>query len=271
MWTTFSPFPHYSYVWPSSQCVNHSCNDESFPAIPNMPGFHWTKVVRAPAMLQLGLWPRCYQCYVNCNICYNVQLIVCKCCLQTTSFSVFIEFFSSLSSKHNWRHNRHNHSRRRREWPPSAPHEALRSALTLLIDGRHPPEIADVVLGGLRVCMPLKVLLCSGDDESPQHRSVLRATHTLNNLKKYIRLLGGLSPIHSMRRRGEKGLMWGTRGPYPPVSAMVGYGCVGRCWQLEANVTQVDLLQEQQQLSTEVFFLFLRRSHIFLTSDPAAK
>jgi hypothetical protein len=29
--------------------------------------------------------------------------------------------------------------------------------------------------GGLRVCMALKVLLCSNDDESPQHWSVLRA------------------------------------------------------------------------------------------------
>jgi hypothetical protein len=27
-------------------------------------------------------------------------------------------------------------------------------------------------LGGLRVFMALKALLCSGDDESPQHRSV---------------------------------------------------------------------------------------------------
>jgi hypothetical protein len=75
--------------------------------------------------------------------------------------------------------------------------------------------------------MALKVLLGSGDDELPQHRSVLRAINTLNSPKKYIRLLGGLSPIHSTRRRGAQGLMWGARGPFPLVVAMVGYGCVG--------------------------------------------
>jgi hypothetical protein len=82
-------------------------------------------------------------------------------------------------------------------------------------------------LGGLRVFLAHKALLCSGDDESPQHRSVLRAIHTLNCPQKYIRLVGGLSPIHSTPRRGAQGLMWGARGPFPPVAAMVGYGCVG--------------------------------------------
>jgi hypothetical protein len=75
--------------------------------------------------------------------------------------------------------------------------------------------------------MPLKVLLCYGDDASPQHQSVLRAIYTLNSLKHYICLLGGLLPIHSMCRHGAKGLMWGTKGPYLPAAAMVGYGCVG--------------------------------------------
>ena len=76
-------------------------------------------------------------------------------------------------------------------------------------------------LGGLRVFMALKVLLCSGNDELPQNWSVLRAIHTLNSPKNYIRKLGGLSPIHSMHRRGAQGLMWGTRGPFPPAAAMV--------------------------------------------------
>jgi hypothetical protein len=75
--------------------------------------------------------------------------------------------------------------------------------------------------------MALKALLCSGDDELPQHRSVLRAINTLNSPKKYIRLLGGLSPIHLTRRHEAQGLMWGARGPFPPAAAMVGYGCVG--------------------------------------------
>ncbi len=75
--------------------------------------------------------------------------------------------------------------------------------------------------------MALKMFRCSGDDESPQHWGVLGAIHTLNSPKNYIRLLGGLSPIHSMHRRGAQGLMWGTRGPFPPAAAMVSYGCVG--------------------------------------------
>jgi hypothetical protein len=40
-------------------------------------------------------------------------------------------------------------------------------------------------------------------------------------------LLGGLLPIHLTRQRGAQGLMWGTRGPFLPAAAMVGYGCVG--------------------------------------------
>jgi hypothetical protein len=44
-----------------------------------------------------------------------------------------------------------------------------------------PPKLVNVIFGGLRVFMALKALLCSGDDESPQHWSVLRAIHTLNS------------------------------------------------------------------------------------------
>ncbi len=89
--------------------------------------------------------------------------------------------------------------------------------------------------------MALKVLLCSGDDESPQHRSVLRAMNTLNSPKNYIRLLGGLSPINSMRQRGAQGLMWGTRGPF---SAGGGYGRLWLCWLMLAvgGVRQINLL-----------------------------
>jgi hypothetical protein len=83
--------------------------------------------------------------------------------------------------------------------------------------------------------MALKVLLCSGDDASPQHWSVLKAIHTLNSPKNYIHLLRGLSTIHLMHWIGAKGLMWGTRGPFQPAAAMVCYGCVGRYWPLEAD------------------------------------
>jgi hypothetical protein len=75
--------------------------------------------------------------------------------------------------------------------------------------------------------MALKALLCSGNDELPQHQSVLRAINTLNSPKNYIRLLRGLLPINLTRWRGAQGLMWGTKGPFLPPAAMVGYGCVG--------------------------------------------
>ncbi len=75
--------------------------------------------------------------------------------------------------------------------------------------------------------MALKALLYSGNDETPQHWSVLKAINTLNSPKKYLRLLGGLLSIHLMHRRGAQGLMWGARGQFPPAAAMVGYGCVG--------------------------------------------
>jgi hypothetical protein len=45
--------------------------------------------------------------------------------------------------------------------------------------------------------------------------------HILNNPKKNIRLLGGLSPIHSKCQRGAQGLMWGARWPFLLAVAMV--------------------------------------------------
>jgi hypothetical protein len=49
-------------------------------------------------------------------------------------------------------------------------------------------------------------------------------------------LLGGVLPIHSMHLRRAQGLMWGPSGAFLPAAAMVGYGCVGQCWPLEADV-----------------------------------
>ncbi len=111
---------------------------------------------------------------------------------------------------------------------PLAPHKrhgAPRQCVEWM--GDNPPSLRMYFWGGSRVFMDLKVLICSGDDESPQHRSVLGTINALNSPKSYIRLLGGLSPIHLTRRRGAKGLMWGARGPFPPAAAMVGYGCDG--------------------------------------------
>ncbi len=72
------------------------------------------------------------------------------------------------------------------------------------------------------MCMALEALTCSGNDALPQHWSVLRAIHTLTTPKKYIRLLGGLSSIYSMRRCGLLSLMWVARVAFPPAAAMVG-------------------------------------------------
>ena len=69
--------------------------------------------------------------------------------------------------------------------------------------------------------MALKTLRCCGNASLPEQRSALRAIHTLNPPPKYIRKLGGLLPIHSMRWRGAQGLMWGARGPFLPAAAMV--------------------------------------------------
>jgi hypothetical protein len=69
--------------------------------------------------------------------------------------------------------------------------------------------------------MALKTLRCCGNASFPEQRSALRAIHTLNPPQKYIRKLGGLSPIHLMCRCRAQGLMWGARGPCPPVAAMV--------------------------------------------------
>jgi hypothetical protein len=69
--------------------------------------------------------------------------------------------------------------------------------------------------------MALKTLRCCGDASLLEQRSALRAINTLNPPKKYICKLGGLSPIHSKRRHEAQGLMWGTRGPFPPVATIV--------------------------------------------------
>ncbi len=165
------------------------------------------------------------------------------------------------NTKHNWRHNRHNHGSIRRKWPPRAPHEASRSAPMHRIDGWQPPELAELFFGGLRVFMALKALLCSGDDESPQHRSVLRAIHTLNSPQNYIRKLGGLSPIHSTHQHGAQGLIWGTRGPLPPAVAMVGYGCVGWCWPLEAYVSSTYCRNSKNCLQKYFFYSYVDPIH----------
>jgi hypothetical protein len=66
--------------------------------------------------------------------------------------------------------------------------------------------------------MALKTLQCCGDSSSPEQRKGHTHPHPP---QKYIRKLRGLSSIHSKRRLGAQGLMWGARGPFLLVAAMI--------------------------------------------------
>ncbi len=113
------------------------------------------------------------------------------------------------------------HGRRQQKWPPSAPHEALRSALTHCMDRRQPPEQADIIFGLFRVCLALKTLWCCGNTSLLEQKGASRAIHTINNPKNYTPLLGRLSAIHLTCQRGAQGLVWGARGAFLPAAAMV--------------------------------------------------
>ncbi len=140
--------------------------------------------------------------------------------------------------------NTHLASQLPQPWPPpaemapSAPHEALRSSPMRWMDGWQPPEQADIILGGgwggglygpqsaplFRQWCIATTLECFEGHTHPQHAP------------KYICLLRRLLHIHSTHWHVAQGLMWGARGPSPLAAAMVGYGCVGHCWLLEANI-----------------------------------
>ena len=127
----------------------------------------------------------------------------------------------------------------------------------------NPPSKRMYFLGLLRVCMALKTLQCCGNASSLEQRSTLSAIHTLNPPPQYIRKLRGLLPIHSMHLRRAQGLMWGPSRAFLPAAAMVGYGCVGQCWPLEADV-RLTYCRNSRNCLRKYFFSFLRRSHISL-------
>ncbi len=135
---------------------------------------------------------------------------------------MFIYYFGSLSTQHNWRHNRHHHGRRWWKCPPSTPHEVLRSAPTLWMDGRWSSELADVFFGGVEgVYGPQSA---SGDDALPQNWSVLRAMHTPTAPQIISACSGGYRP--SIRRVGAEqkitcGALGGHFRRWWPWSAMV--------------------------------------------------
>ncbi len=98
--------------------------------------------------------------------------------------------------------------------PPNAPHEALRLVLMHQIYGRRPPEQGDIILGVLRGCMALIVLLCFGDDVSLLQQSVLRAVHPLNPLKIIYACSGGRHPSIEDSGAGGKALCAALRGDF---------------------------------------------------------
>ncbi len=89
------------------------------------------------------------------------------------------------------------------------------------MDGRQLPKQGDVTFGAVKSVygpqntrMLWQCIIAGTKERFEGH------THPQSPLK-YIRKLGGLLPIHSMCRHGAQGLMWGARGPFPPVVAMV--------------------------------------------------
>jgi hypothetical protein len=136
-----------------------------------------------------------------------------------------------LQNTHN---QHHNHGQCRRKWPPNTPNEASSPAMTHCTDGRQPPKQAVIILGGVRGCMAIKVLPCSGNDASPQHRSVLRAIHPLTPPKIITACSGDLPPSSDDDGAGRKascGVQGGHFCRRWPWSVVVEMVVVGR-WRL---------------------------------------
>ncbi len=136
-----------------------------------------------------------------------------------------------LQNTHN---HGHNHGQCQQKWPPNAPNEASSPATMCHTNGRQPPEQACIFFGGVRGCMALKSLLCSGDDASPQHQSVLKAIHPLNLQKIICTCLEGLPPSSndsSMGRKASCGAQGGHFRRRQPWSVVVEMVVVGR-WRL---------------------------------------
>jgi hypothetical protein len=117
--------------------------------------------------------------------------------------------------------------------------------------------------------MALKALLCSGDNALPQHFSVLRAIHTLNSPQKYTCLLRGLHPSIqriSAEQKASCGALGGHFRWRRPWLAMVVLVDVGS-WRLMSDQLSVGIVKTVYRS----IFLFQRRFHTILTSDPAAE
>ncbi len=147
------------------------------------------------------------------------------------------QYFSSLITKHNGRHNRHNHGR--------APHEALHTSPTHRTDGQQPSKLADVFLGGEWGCVwPSK---CSFVPAMMHHHNigVFWGPYTSSTAPKIISpCLGGCQPF--IRRIGlERNASCGALGAIfcrrRPWSAMVVLFDVGG-WGLTSDRPTVGIV-----------------------------
>jgi hypothetical protein len=104
------------------------------------------------------------------------------------------------------------------------------------MDGRQPPKIVDVVFGGVEgVYAPQSAPLFRRWFIATTSECFEGHTHPQQPQKLYLLAWGVVAHLFDALEQSNRP-MWGTRGPYTPAAAMVGYGCVGRCWQLEANI-----------------------------------
>ncbi len=238
MWITFSLFLQYCYILASVQCEDHSHNDKSLPAIPNMPGSIRPQWFRLQPPDNSGSGHATISSDTWILVCFTIYSHRNKYTIQTTNFSVFciFQYFSSLSTKTMGVTTAKTMAAASRNGP-LAPHMrpcALRQRIEWM--GGNPPSLR-MYLGGIEGVY--------GSKSTPLFRRWCIATtsecfeghtHPQQPQKLYPLAGGGQLTIHSTHWIGAQGLMWGTRGPFPLAAAMVRYGCVGQCRPLEADV-----------------------------------
>ncbi len=75
-----------------------------------------------------------------------------------------------------------------------------------------------------------------------------------------------------MHRHWAQGLVWSTRGLFLPVAAMVGYGCVGCCWPLKADIRLTYCRNSRNCLVRKYFFCsYIVPIHSWYLTPPARK
>ncbi len=157
MWTATFTFLPKSYVQPSLQWVNPSCNDKSFPAIPNKPGSigpKWFELRKCHNLglttLQLAIWELQYVLQYNVMTIFfgNKQIIL-----------VFYFFFQQPQHKKTIGVTTATTMAAASGNAPLAPHmrsSAQRRRVQWM--GNNPQVCGCILGGGLRVFMALKVL-----------------------------------------------------------------------------------------------------------------